>query len=70
MHLKQEMKRYGAAGARGGAQEEAAGVSRLRPRMRVPVQAATFASPAGVETPASGAGEFWVGGGAQFDGGW
>jgi len=28
-----------------------------------PVQAATFATPAGVETPASGAGEFWVGGG-------
>ena len=29
-----------------------------------PVQAATLATPAGVETPASGAGEFWVGGGA------
>jgi sec-independent protein translocase protein TatB len=28
-----------------------------------PVQAATLATPAGVETPASGAGEFWVGGG-------
>jgi TatA/E family protein of Tat protein translocase len=27
-----------------------------------PVQAATFATPAGVETPASGPGEFWVGG--------
>jgi TatA/E family protein of Tat protein translocase len=30
-----------------------------------PVQAATFATPAGVETPASVAGEFWVGGGAS-----
>lgn len=29
-----------------------------------PVQAATLATPAGVETQASGAGEFWVGGGA------
>jgi len=28
-----------------------------------PVQAATLATPAGVETPASGVGEFWVGGG-------
>lgn len=30
-----------------------------------PVLAATFATPAGVETPTSGAGEFWVGGGAS-----
>jgi TatA/E family protein of Tat protein translocase len=30
-----------------------------------PVQAATLATPAGAETPASGAGEFWVGGGAS-----
>jgi TatA/E family protein of Tat protein translocase len=30
-----------------------------------PVQAATLATPAGAETPASGAGQFWVGGGAS-----
>jgi sec-independent protein translocase protein TatB len=33
-----------------------------------PVQAATLATPAGVETPASGSGEFWVGGDASATG--